>query len=352
MRPIRWIRLGALVLVVALAGTACDEGTSPAADFDPQEAAETMESLTSAVEAESLEDAFGSLDNAGMLFSGSMALDQVAQFPWTLEVTELESEADLAAEVIPGDFHGNTYEWNPDSMRYVVADVAGAPDNGVRIIYYAIDPTTGTPAQPLNALGYVDLRDQSTMESNRLGITVFRYTDEVTLADYYLDFSFTFTQSSFEAAVSSVGYLSNGTDQLDFDLSQDLSGTETEFTISQAYSLQLEGTGKGISFSATATVDPESESEGPETMDAEAEISTGSRTVSLEISYADDVLDGTIYDDGTAVVLIGGTLDNPAFTDMDGNELTQQQRTALNNMWDAIGDIFEFVENLFGFVLF
>jgi hypothetical protein len=352
MQSIRFIRGSALMLLMALTVTACDEGTSPAADFDAQDAAETMENLTSAVETASLENAFGSVQNAGMLFGGSIALDEVAAYPWSLDASELEAEADLAAEVIPTDYHGNTYEWNPDSMRYVVADAAGAPTDGVRIIYYAIDPTTGIPATPLNALGYVDLRDLSTMESDRLGVTVFRYSDEVTLADYYIDLAFTYTQSSFDFNVASVGYLSNGTQQLNFDLSQDLSATETLITINQAYSLDLEGTDQAISFSATVTADPQSESEDPETMEAQAEISTGSRTVGLQVNYANGVLEGTVYDDGTAVVLIGGTLDEPTFTDTEGNELTEQQRAALSNMWDAIGEVFDFVENLFGFVMF
>jgi hypothetical protein len=344
----RWIHAAGLLVFTALAATACDDGTSPAADFDPQGAAETMQSMTSAVETESLGDAFGSLQNASMLFNGAMA-EVVAQSPTAADVQALR-DADVAADVIPNEFNGNTYVWNPDSMRYVVGDGTGAPVNGVRVIFYAIDPTTGMPAAPLNELGYVDLDDQSTQASNRLGITIFRNADEVTLADYYLDLAFSLTQSSLDYDIASVGYLANGTDQLNFDLSQGMSITQSLLTIEQAYDLDLEGTDRAMSFTATMTGDPQSESDGPATMDAEALISNGSRTVSVDISFADNVLDGTISDNGTAVVSIAGTLDQPIFTDSDGNELTQQQLSALNALWNALGEMFDFVEELFGFL--
>ena len=348
MHTSRWIRSSALLLAVVLGVAACEDGTSPAADFDAQEAAQTVASLTAAVEAESLENAFTSVENAGMLFS-STSMQLLAQSPLELDVSTMDSQADVAADVIPNEVWGTTYVWSTDSLRYVAADVAGAPENGVRVVWYAIDPSTGIPAEPLNALGYVDLSDESTMESNRLAVTVFRYADEVTLADYYFDLSFAFTQSSFSFDVASMGYLSNGTDQLNFDVSQSLSATETEVTIDQAYALDLEGTDRAVSFEATVTADPQSESEDPETMVAEATISNGARTVRLEIGYQNEALDGTIYDNGTPVVLISGTFENPVFTDTDGNELTQQQIDALQTLWDAIGEVFEFVEELFGF---
>ena len=348
MQTSRWIRISALTLLVGLGAVACDDGTSPAADFDAQQAAQTVESLTAAVETESLEDAFGSVQNAGMIFS-STSMQLLAEPPHELDVAAMETQGDVSADVIPSEYYGTTYAWNPDSLSYVATDATGAPANGVRILWYAIDPSTGLPAEPLNALGYVDLADESTTESNRLAVTIFRYADEVTLADYSFDLSFTYTQSSFTFNVASMGYLSNGTDQLNFDLSQNLSATETEVTIDQSFALDLEGTDRAMSFDATVTADPQSETGEPETMVAETTISNGERTIRMEIAYQNDALDGTIYDNGTPVVLISGTLENPVFTDTEGNELTQQQIDALQALWDAIGEMFELVERLFGF---
>lgn len=345
-----WMRAASLPLLIALLLAGCDEGTSPTADFDARSAAQAVESMAAAVASDDLEDAFASLGHASELFGGT-ALDLAVQSPSALDLQRLDVQGErTAAAVIPGEHFGTTFVWDTTEMGYVPSEASGAPDNGVRIVYYAVDPTTGAPATPLNALGYVDLEDQSTSASDRVSVTVVRSSDEATLADYYLDLAVTYVQSSFSVGIASAGYLSNGTDRLNFDVSQAVSGTETQVTIDQSYSLDLEGTGDTLSFSATVTADPQSESGDPETMDAEATISDGAQTVRLEISFAAGVLAGTIYSNGDAVVLVGGTPDTPTFTDLDGNDLTQEQRAALDSLWESIGDLFEFVGELFGFL--
>lgn len=345
----RWTRFGGLALLaMLLAVSACDDPTDPAADFDPEDAAQTLQSMTAAVETDELEDAFGSVRLAGQLF-GTVSMELAGESPLALDLSSAPESELTAADVIPSEYYGTTFEWSPTEMTYVASDATGAPEDGVRVIYYAIDPTTGQPATPLNPLGYVDLRDLSTAESNRLGVTVVRYADEATLADYYLDLSFSFTQSSIAINVASAGFLSNATDQLNFDLSSSVSATETLVTVTQSYSVDLEGTDRAMSFDATVTRDPQSESDQPDTMEAEATISTGTQTVQLDVGYADNVLEGTISSDGAPVVLIGGTLDEPMFTDPDGNPLTEEELDALRSMWEAIGELFEFVAELFGF---
>jgi hypothetical protein len=278
--------------------------------------------------------------------------DVVAASPLAMDMPSLaDSPGEPAADVIPMDYLGATFEWNADAGYYMQSDATGAPEDGVRVIFYAIDPTTGQPATPLNALGYVDARDLSTVDANQVNIQIVRTGDtDVTLADYTMSLSFAYTQSSFDFDVSTAGFLSNGTDQLNFDLSQGMSMTDMLMTMSQSFALDIEGTDKAVSFDATITGDPQSESDTPGTMDATAEISGNGQTVDIEISWADNALDGTISNNGAAVVSIGGTLDNPTFTDPDGNELTQAQRAALQSLWDGLGEIFDFVDNMFSWV--
>jgi hypothetical protein len=52
---------------------------------------------------------------------------------------------------------GRTLEWNPEGGRYVESSLAGAPQDGLRVILYAIDAGTGRPALPLSAVGALDL---------------------------------------------------------------------------------------------------------------------------------------------------------------------------------------------------
>lgn len=345
----RGTRLAATLLLLGLSVAACDDGTSPTDEFDAQAVADAVESMTAAVETEDLEDAFGSLQWASMLFgeAGAMVAD-----PLAVDVEGLQAFGDVtAADVIPTEYLGTTFEWDPEQMSYVATDATGAPSDGVRVIYYAIDPTSGFPATPLNPLGHVDLRDLSTEVSDRLDVEVVRSADNVTLADYYLDVSFTFTQSSLEVDVAAVGFLSNGTDQLNFNVSQSLSATSTQFTIDLSYAMDLEGTDNAMSFSLVGTGDPQSESGDPESMEVSVMITNGTQTVEIEMMWADDTLDGTVSNNGVVVAHISGTLDDPQFTDPDGNPLTQEQINGLESVWASIGSMFEFVGGLFGFVL-
>jgi hypothetical protein len=359
MKVHRIKRSVAAALVLGVVVAACDEGTSPVEEFNPQEAVETMEAMTSTVESDELENAFGSLSAAGMLFGSTAALvadplPAVPTAPTAAGAERLRALADggTAADVLPPEYLGTTFEWNPEEMYYMPTEATGAPEDGVRVTYYAIDPTTGYPASPLNALGHVDLRDLSTASSDRLAVEIVRAAGNVTLADYYFDLAFTFTQSSLEVDVASVGYLSNGTDQLNFDVSQSLQATETQVGIDQSFSMDLEGTDNAVSFTALVTIDPESESDEPAAMDANVMVTNGAQTVELDVAWTGTVLDGTVFHNGDAVVLISGTLEDPQFTDPDGNPLTQQQINALEALWNSIGDMFEFVGGLFGFLLF
>lgn len=346
----RWTRPGAVMVVLALSMTACDDGAGPDGDFDAVSAAQAMESMVSAVDTTELAHAFGSLEAAGSVLDGGVAAlvaDPVSPDPGTLQALR---DPAVAAAVLPPEILGTTYEWSEAELSYVPAEGGVAPEDGIRVIYYAIDPTSGRPATPLNALGYVELRDLSTTESDRLGVKVVRTSgDAGTLADYYLDLSFTLTQSSFTFDVSSAGYLSNGTDQLNFDVAHGLSATETMITITQEYGLDLEGTDNAVSYSATLTGDPQSQGEEPGTLEATAVITDGTQTVELVVSWAGTALDGTLYHNADEVVLIGGTLDEPEFAGPDGEPLTEEQLAALQSLWESIGEMFDFVENLFAF---
>lgn len=345
----RWTRVGAGVLLAGLAGVACEDTLGPTGDFDPQSAAQAMESMVAAVDTGELANAFGSLEAAGGLFSGGTAL--LLGNPAETDGATLHALADegLSADVLPPEHLGSVFVWSESEGAYVPGDGTVATDR-IRVVYYAIDPTTGQPASPLNALGYVDLIEMSTMASNRLGVQVVRTGDtDVMLADYYLDVAFTITQSSLTIDVAALGWLSNGTDQLNFDLAQGLSATDTQVSINQAYSLDLEGTDNAITFTATLTGDPQSQSDSPQSMDAVATVTDGSQSVRMEIAWDGEVLDGTVLHNTVPVVQIGGTLEAPEFTNMNGDPLTEDQVAALQRVWEAFNEMFEFVEGLFGF---
>lgn len=345
----RWTRYGATALLV-VSVAACEDSIGPAGEFDAQQTAQAMQEMVAAVDGQEMAHAMGSVRAASGLFSSDAPAALVSE-PVNPSVAALQGLTDLAAaDIFPPELPlGTTFEWSEVEGSYVPGDLPGAPEDGIRIIYYAVDPFTGVPASPLNPLGYVDLRDLSTVDSDRLAVMVVSTSGEtdVTLADYYLDLSYTVTQSTLTIDVTGVGYLSNGVDQLNFDVSQHLSGTDTEITVAQDYSLALANTDKAVSFTASMTLDPQSQSGEPQSMDAVAVIEGNGQSVRLELSWDGSALGGALYYNNAPVVMIAGTLDQPTFSSANDEPLTQEQVNALQAVWSAIGEVFDFVDEVF-----
>lgn len=345
----RWTRYGAMVML-AVSVAACEDTVGPAGEFDPEQTAQALQEMAAAVDGEEMAHAMGSVSAASDLFNSATTAALVAE-PVNPSVATLQGLGGLAAaDIFPPELPlGTTFVWSEVEQSYVAGEMTGAPADGIRIVYYAVDPFTGVPASPLNPLGYVDLRDLSTVDSDRLAVMVVSTSGDtdVTLADYYLDLAYTLTQSSLTIDVEGVGYLSNGVDQLNFDVSQQLSGTDTEINLSQEYSLDLEGTDKAVSFTASMTVDPQSQSGDPQAMDAVAVIEGNGQSVRLELSWDGTDLGGALYYNNAPVVMIAGTLDQPTFSSANDEPLTQEQVNALQSVWSAIGEIFEFVDGVF-----
>jgi len=129
--------------------------------------------------------------------------------------------------LIPDTLWGRVYMWDTSTGEYVEGATTGGPANGVRFTLYAIDPLTNTPAEPLNAIGYADLSDESSTSQYKLGVLV--AGPSTTYADYLI--TATATASSFTA--SAVGYLTDGTHRLDFSNSASASSThiQIDFTL-------------------------------------------------------------------------------------------------------------------------
>lgn len=355
MRLQQWTRYPVLAAALGLSMAACGDATGPASDFDAQAVAETVEAMVSAAETDELGEAYGSLQLADYLFSG-VSVDLAVTAPLGLDAASVASFAappgEPAADVIPTEYHGTTFQWDEGEGAYVASDITGAPSDGVRVIFYVLDPATGMPASPLELLGYVDLRDLSTTDVNRISVEVIQTvgSTHVTLASYTLDVAYTFEQTSLAIDGSMAGYLSDGTDQVDFELSQALLFTETEISLDQAYTLDLDGTASAMSFTSSSSTSTQSPAQEPDNLEATTEITNGDWLVVIESTWSNSTLEGTITEDGETKVLISGGLDDPTFTDTAENPLTQEQQTALESIWDALGRMFDFAETMFSFL--
>jgi hypothetical protein len=339
-----WLRGTALVLVAAV--VACDDGAAPDVDFNPQAAAEAMESMVAATEG--LEDAMGSMAAAAPLLEGGTAASLMPDgrrlYPQAAALQELAAASALG--FFPANYLGVTFVWNEGEAQYAASQLAGAPEDGIRIIYYAVDPVTHEPASPLNPLGHVDLRDLSTAASDRLGVVIVRDgATPTTLADYYIDLAYGVTETETSVDVSSVGFLSNGTDQLNFDLGQGLVLSESQIVLTMDYAVDLEGTDIGVNYEATLAADAATESAS---LVSRATITNGPETVTMEMSFDGESYDGVVLYQGVEVAYIGGTSAQPTFTDGNGDPLSEEDLQALADLWEAVGTLFAFVEGVFG----
>lgn len=343
----RLLALPALIFGVTFA--ACDDVTAPAGEFDARSTANAMQDMVAATQG--MEDAFLSMELASPLFASSSSADLLPGRDG-LALPDVDASRRLAAAsamatFFPSNFLGVTFVWDESSHSYTAGSETGAPADGIRVVYYAVDPITHQPASPLNALGYVDLRDLSTAASDRLGVAVVSTAGgaPVTLADYYIDVSYTATDSELGVRFESVGFLSNATDQLNFDLGQDVAVSQTGIVLTQDFTMGLEGSDLSVRYQGSLAGGFEGETVG---LDVTATITNGPDRVVLDLQADEQSLNGSIAHNGTPVALVTGTLHAPQFTDPDGQPLTQEQIDALGEFFAAVEGLFELAAGIFG----
>ena len=237
------------------------------------------------------------------------------------------SSASLA--LFPADLLGKTFVFDLELERYAVDESrTGAPDDGVRVILYAVDPVLGQILTPLDEVGYLDLIDVSTASSDALRLVA--VIDNVT----FLDYTASITQTTASATLAAVGFLSNGTDQVDFDLSvtATLSGASLDYLLSSGgNSVRLEASfSDDDDFAVTLTIED------------------GDDTVVLTVTSTPSTVSGQITYNGDVAITISGTPVEPTFTRPDGTPLTEQEIDALLALGDVIGELFEAFDNLLG----
>lgn len=352
MEALRFARRLAPALVLLTALAACDDATGPGSDFDATAAADVMESMVAT--SDGLEDAFASMEAAGTLFQNEGTALLVAGGP-TVDADRIQRYVagpfDPAAAFFPANYLGVTFEYSEAEGHYVPTELEGAPEDGIRIIYYAVDPFTHEP-QAEAPLGHIDLRDLSSASSDRLGVEVVNTSGDapVTLASYTVDVSWTLTETSIGAAVASEGYLSNGQDQLNFDLANTISLSESEVVLTQDYGMDLEGTDLSVAYLGEVVADPSAESGG--TLSMTATVTHEGQAVVFDVVATDEALDGTVsYGVGgssTIVAYIGGTPEAPEFTDAGGNEIDPSELEALQVVFGALSALFELAEGILG----
>jgi hypothetical protein len=239
----------------------------------------------------------------------------------------------IPASIFPSTALGTTYVWDASSYSYVASSLTGAPSNGIRFIIYTL--SSGLPAVPLNANGYVDFTDRSTATATILGITLVATsgTSAATYADYTITGSFSTT--SFSLALA--GYVSDGTTRVDFSLTD--GGTGTAFSFEAT--MDVAAAGVHIAFSDTYTED----SPTTATSDGTFSIAIGQETVAWTDHFT-LLLQSPYTITGTAELRVNGELVESWAFDQSGStitytkQLTPAEQDAIAQVFLAASDIF------------
>jgi hypothetical protein len=368
-RPIvrRFAALTATLLLAACSNSAT--GPGGAANFDAQATAQRAQSVTSTAESDpNLGPSLGLVSDA---LSTSSAMPSVAGFfvgqglrpmldPGAVQamIRDLggsgvgggSNPALRLSLLLPDSLMGSTFVWNTTTGHYEVDGArTGAPSNGLRFIYYAIDPITKKPAEPLNELGYIDLTDQSTQTSGLvLGVKVVNTSgsSDVTLVDYTVEGSVVLAGDT-QLSARAQGYLSDGTDRLDFTLTEQVVIPAGSSTVTGTAHYQLASGGVTVVLDTDGSFDLDTGQMTSATLDLSISQDTDTALVHLSLA-ADGTLDGHVDYQGTTVILIGGTVDQPTFSKPDGSALTDQDKQALKSLVDAIQSVGDFADSILG----
>src|SRR5881296_882268 len=178
-----WWAIGAAALVVS----ACKDSTAPQLS-NPQQLGSNLQTVSSVFGSPAFQS-FGALDSApgspvtpstpaGALLSAARVAppQPYADAPARLQAFRSAATAlgsPISAQVIPSSVWGKTYVWDATTHHYIEdANQFDASRHGVRIILYAVDPTTRHVVEPPVAVGFADLLDESAGNTNQLHVIV------------------------------------------------------------------------------------------------------------------------------------------------------------------------------------
>lgn len=321
---------------------ACSDGTSPKPDrFN----ASRVEAGVAVVQRVSASPMLGSLQVVAR-FAGGMTSTAAASVAgrWDsgLENTVRRlaaSTADVGAALIPvirPSVLGTTFGYDASKRTYVPAPSrAGAPANGVRFILYET-AANGDPI-PGKEIGYADLTDERQASPSTAGVRLVVVSGGVTFLNYSFDLT-----GSLQAATADVhGYVSDGTERLDFSIKtgQQLFGRGGRATLDATLTVAQHDFEVTAHAEGTAG-DPDSDGK------INLTIKSSSDVIVVDAETVEGQLDALVTVNGQTLATATGDPHAPTIRAENGRELTEAEMHALAAIVTMSGEIFALVTSL------
>lgn len=231
---------------------------------------------------------------------------------------------------------GRTFVYDPATRTYVPDGArTGAPPNGVRFVLY--ETAANDDPIPGREVGYADLTDERRSAATTAGIRLVVVSRGVTHLDYSFDLAGSLDAATFEVR----GFLSDGTERIDF-------------TVTTAH--QLFGRGGAATVDATLavprhdfTVTAKAEGmAGESNGDGEIDltIASGADRIEVEAQTIEGRLDATFTVNGQLLATATGDPRAPEIRGESGRELTNEERHALGAIVGMAQSLFTFVSDL------
>ena len=278
---------------------------------------------------------------AGGLAQASVAGNDAGPTPGIATTVQrlASATADAGAALIPvmqPSVLGKTFVYDASTRTYAPdASRTGAPPNGVRFVLYE----TGGNGEPVpgREIGYADLTDERRSSPTTAGVRLVVVSGGIT----HLDYSFDLTGSLHAATFVVQGFLSDGTDRLNFSIraSSQLFGRGGEALVDATITVPRHD------FTVTAKAEGiAGESDGDGKIDLT--VRSGADEIVVAAETTEGQLDATFTVNGELFATATGDPSAPTIRGQAGRDLTAEELHALGAIVAMAGSLFELVGGL------
>ncbi len=333
--------LGALLVCAMLAGCS-DAPTAPpdSGAFDAQAARTSLDAMDHVLQSPewaSYVAMSSRIGGSGLVASVVPALETLDGLPAVGETATKLLGAAIRIPLISTGNLGKTFVIDPGTGEYAVDPTrGGAPANGVRFVLYELIEGTESPDLE-NEIGHVDLVDAGAGIS---GIDL-RLT-AVANGLPFIDYGVAVDGSDTEGNVSIDGFVTDGTDQLDFafDVAATESGAQT--------TIELDATLSVNSHNLTVTVAADGTSFDGEggSLTAHVSVRYGGESLDVDVTGNDTSLEASFHINGSLFATATGDPENPVVLGADGMELSEGEMAVLGEIIQTTDEVFTFFGEL------